>query len=69
MHPEAQSVYLQPILPHVMPMLQAVPLVELMLLCLQRTEQHVADAVLQFFTCLDFVPMAERVRGTSSRRP
>lgn len=29
--------------------------------CLQRPEQAVADAVLQFFMGLDFVPMDERV--------
>lgn len=42
--------------------LQAVALVDMMLECLQRPEQSVADSALQYFTCLDFVPMAERVR-------
>lgn len=41
---------------------QAVPLVDMMLECLQRPEQSAADSALQYLTCLDFVPMADRVR-------
>lgn len=42
--------------------LQAVALVDMMLECLQRPEQSVADSAMQYLTCLDFVPMAERAR-------
>mmetsp|Transcript_17088 Transcript_17088/g.51068 ORF Transcript_17088/g.51068 Transcript_17088/m.51068 type:complete len:994 (+) Transcript_17088:167-3148(+) len=39
---------------------EAVPLVDMMLECLQRPEQSAADSALQYLTCLDFVPMADR---------
>ena len=34
---------------------------DMMLECLQRPEQSVADSALQYLTSLDFVPMADRV--------
>jgi hypothetical protein len=39
---------------------QAVPLADMMLECLGRLEQSVADAALQYISCLDYVPMTDR---------
>lgn len=40
--------------------MQAVPLANMMLECLERAEQSVADAALEYISCLDYVPMTDR---------
>ena len=40
--------------------LQAVPLADMMLGCLGHSEQSVADAALEYISCLDYVPMTDR---------
>lgn len=39
---------------------QAVPLANMMLQCLERPEQSVADAALEYISCLDYVAMTDR---------
>lgn len=39
---------------------QAVPLANMMLECLGRAEHPVADAALEYISCLDYVPMTDR---------
>ena len=40
--------------------MQAVPLADMMLGCLGHSEQSVADAALEYISCLDYVPMTDR---------
>ena len=41
-------------------LLQAVPLANMVLETLERPEQSVADAALEYVSCLDYVAMTER---------
>ena len=45
---------------HTRYVLQSVSLADMMVECLARPEQSVADAALEYFTCLDYVAMADR---------